>query len=112
MHIGTPCQSFPMARVPAVRTQASWRGLPDLTQTQSLLANMGHQLVSVLVSGVSHCILQRESLSVKNPERSLLGLHPDVLELLWLSGSVSGPEDYTFITCSDLLPGRVCCSLN
>ena len=47
MHLGTPCQSFPMARVPAVRTKASWLGPPDLTQTQSPLANMGHQLVSV-----------------------------------------------------------------
>ena len=49
MHLGTPCQSFTMARVLAVRTKVFPLGLPDLTPTQSQLVEMGNQLVSVSV---------------------------------------------------------------
>ena len=89
MHLGTPCQSFPMARVPAVRTKALWLGLPDLTQTQAPLANMGHQLVSVFGKLCFALYTARESFSVENSARSLLWIHPDVLELFWLSGVAS-----------------------
>ena len=47
MHLGTLCQSFTMARVPAVRTKMLPLGLPALTQAQPQLVEMGFQLVSV-----------------------------------------------------------------
>ena len=49
MHLGTPCQSFTMARVPAVRTKVFPLGLPDLTPTQSQIVEMGNQLASAPV---------------------------------------------------------------
>ena len=78
-----------MARVPAVRTKVSPLGLPDLTQTQSQLVEMGHQLVSVFGKLCFALYTARESFSVENPERSLLGLHPDVLGLFRISGVLS-----------------------
>ena len=42
---GTHGQSFTRTRGPAVRTKVFPLGLPDLTPTQSPLAEMGNQLV-------------------------------------------------------------------
>ena len=89
MHFGTPCQSFTMARVPAVRTKAFPLGLPDLTPTQSQLVEMGNQLVSVSVKLCLALYTAGRYFSLENPERSLLWIHPEVLELLRLSGVAS-----------------------
>ena len=89
MHLGPPRQSFTMARVPAVRTKVFPLGLPDLTPTQSQLVEMGNQLVSVSGQLCFALYTARGSFSVANPERSLLWIHPDVLELFRLSGVAS-----------------------
>ena len=89
MHLGTPCQSFTMARVPAVRTKVFPLGLPDLTPSQSQLVEMGNQLVSVSVKLCLALYAAGGYFSLENPERSLLWIHPDVLELFRLSGVAS-----------------------
>ena len=89
MHLGTPCQSFTMARVPAVRTQVFPLGLPDLTPSQSQLVEMGNQLASVSVKLCFALYIAGGYFSLENPERSLLWIHPDVLELFRLSGVAS-----------------------
>ena len=61
LHLGPPYQSFNTARVPAVRTTVFPLGLHHLTPTQSQL-------------------VERGSVSVANSERTLLWIHPDVLE--------------------------------
>ena len=89
MHIGTPCHSFTMARVPAVRSKVFPLGFPDLTETQAQFVDMGNRLASV--SAKLCCALYAAGgyFSLENPERSLLWIHPDILELFGLSGVAS-----------------------
>ena len=75
-----------MARVPAVRNLGFPLGLPDLTPSQSQLVDMGNQLVSVSVKLCFALYTAGGFFSLENPERSLLWIHPDVLELFRLSG--------------------------
>ena len=66
-------------------------GLPDLTLTQSQLVEMGNQLVSVSVKLCFALYIAGGYFSLENPERSLLWIHPDVLELFRLSVQISVP---------------------
>ena len=72
-----------------MRTKVFPLGLPELTLTQSPLVDMGNQLVSVSVKSCFANFTAGGYFSLENPERSLLWIHPDVLELFRLSGVVS-----------------------
>ena len=86
MHLGTPCQSFTQARVPALRSRKFPLGLPDLTDKQQEQVRSGNDLSD---ASASLCCALYEAggyFSLENPERSMIWLVPQLLELFSRAG--------------------------